>query len=336
MNTKFNKSDYLLLASYFIVSISIGAYDYYTRDALLREYFIDFPLQIISTTTLIYVFMAWLIPRYFVKEKKYFHFAFFGLLAMIIVGVIDKYTGYWSGDNDWTKFPSTFKLILIAITISAEQTGLPFAFLLTKKFYESQSQIQNFEKQQKENELKLLRSQLDPHFLFNNLNTLDALIDSNPTKAKEYINRLSLIYRYLIQTKDAEVMELTEELNLAENYIFLIKTRFGNDYDFTITKSTSIDDKFIPTGALQALLENVVKHNKTNTKNQIKTTILVGDDWLVITNTKSNSITTNSLGTGLENLKMRYQLLSDKTILIEETTTAYKIAIPIIKLSIES
>lgn len=113
-------------------------------------------------------------------------------------------------------------------------TAFPFALLLTKKFYEGQSQILKIEKQQKENELKLLRSQIDPHFLFNNLNTLDSLIDSDSEKAKEYINRLSLIYRYLIQTKDAEVMELQSEIQFAENYIFLIETRFGNDYKFTV------------------------------------------------------------------------------------------------------
>ena len=336
MKTKFNKSDYLLLSLYFLVSTTMGIYDYYQRDALLREYFVDFPLEIISSIVLIYIFMFWLIPEYFVKKKKYFHFAFFGLLSMLIIGVINKYTGFWSGDNDWSRFPSIPNLILESISNTAQMMALPFAFLLTKNFYEGQTKILDIEKQQKENELKLLRSQLDPHFLFNNLNTLDALIDSNPEKAKEYINRLSLIYRYLIKTKDAEIMELIDELELAENYIFLIKTRFGNDYDFTITKNSTIIDKFIPTGAIQTLLENVVKHNKIQNNKQIKTTILVGNDWLVITNYKSNSISTNSLGTGLENLKMRYKLLSDKTILIEETDTEYKITIPIIKLSLES
>jgi sensor histidine kinase YesM len=332
MKTKFNKSDFLLLASYFLVSISLGVYQYYQDDAYLQEYFIDFPLQIVNTLILIYLFMVWLIPEYFIKRKKYFHFVFFGLLIMISVGVLQRYIGFWSGKNDWNKFPSFTVLILDAISGTAEMIGLPFALLLTKKFYEGQTKMIGIEKQQKENELKLLRSQLDPHFLFNNLNTLDALIDTHPEKAKEYINRLSLIYRYLIKTKDAEVMELSEELDLTNNYIFLIKTRFGNDYDFKITKNTSIENKFIPTGALQTLLENVVKHNKAQNGIQIKTTILIGDDWLVITNTKSKGITNETLGTGLENLKSRYHLLSDKNILIEDKENTYKIAIPIIKL----
>lgn len=335
MNTKLNKSDYLLLAFYFLISFLMQSYNYVMREALLREYFIDFPMQIIGTLFLIFVFIFWLIPEYFVKKKKYVHFVIFGLLAMAFFGIIYKYVGYWSGDNDWSKFPSSFRLILTGISISSEIMGLPFALLLTKKFYESQNKVLEVEKKQKENELKLLRSQLNPHFLFNNLNTLDALIDSNPIKAKEYINRLSLIYRYLIQTKDSEVMELTEEINLAENYIFLIKTRFGDDYDFVIKQNKMIFDKFIPTGALQTLLENVVKHNKATHNIQIKTIIEIDDDWLSITNTKTNS-DSESLGTGLENLKTRYQLLSHKNIKINETTSVYKITIPIIKLSTES
>jgi LytS/YehU family sensor histidine kinase len=211
--------------------------------------------------------------------------------------------------------------------------GLPLGILLIKKFYEGQQELVLIQNQQKENELKLLRSQLDPHFLFNNLNTLDSLIDSNPEKAKEYINRLSLIYRYLIQTKDAEVMELSEELELIKNYIFLIKTRFGNDYEFTIEENIGLHDKFIPTGALQTLLENVVKHNKPQNGKEIKAKIIIEDEALKVINTKSDTISKNeSFGTGLENLKTRYQLLSDKEVIIINTDKEYHISIPIIKL----
>ena len=333
MNTKLNKSDYLLLAIYFTISIAMNVFGYYERGALMREYWIDFPMELVFIFTLIFLFMYWLIPDYIVKRKRYFSFALWGLVFMAILGIIQKYAGFWSGDNDWSKFPTTFNLIIEGISISANEMGLPFGLLLTKKFYESQTQLLTAEKQQKENELKLLRSQIDPHFLFNNLNTLDSLIDSNAEKAKEYINRLSLIYRYLIKTKDAEVMELSEEIQLAENYMFLIKTRFENDYDFKIDKHTTIEDKFVPTGAIQILLENVVKHNKPQNGNAIKAIISIEENTLKVTNTKSNIQTKNeSFGTGLENLKARYQLLSNKEVIIINTDKEFNISIPIIKL----
>ncbi len=332
MNSKLNKSDFIILGIYFAVSFIIQGLSYHDRDALLREYIIDFPLEIITTCTIIYLFVFWLTPK-FVTEKKYFLYIGFGIFILIFFTGVDYTVGFWSGANDWNKFPKGFNFMINMINRGVQQISFPFALLLAKKFYEGQTQYLKIEKQQKENELKLLRSQLDPHFLFNNLNALDALIDSDTIKAKEYINRLSLIYRYLIRTKDAEVMELSKEVDFAENYMFLIKTRFTNDYDFNIINNNSVSDKFIPTGALQTLLENVVKHNKVLDNSIIKTTVLIEDDWITVTNNKSNSgINSESLGTGLNNLKARYELLIDKKVQVIDTNTEYRISIPIIKL----
>ncbi|WP_299883489.1 sensor histidine kinase [uncultured Lacinutrix sp.] len=337
MNTKINKSDFIVLAIYYSISVAMQIYDYAINDNDLIEFLVDIPSDLIVSLVQIFLFIFWLIPSYIVKEKKYIHFVVFSLLSMIILGGINYTLGFWSGSNPWHKFPSTLNLIIMNISRMAESVGLPFGVLLAKKYYEGQIQYSNIEKQQKENELKLLRSQIDPHFLFNNLNTLDALIDSNPSTAKEYINRLSLIYRYLIKTKDAEVMELSYEVDFAENYIFLIQTRFTNDYNFNIITNNTLSDKFIPTGALQTLLENVVKHNKVLDNTTIKTTILIEDDWLTVTNSKSNLGTNSeSLGTGLNNLKARYELLIDKNVQVINTNTEYKISIPIIKLSNEN
>jgi len=332
MNTKLNKSDIILLGIYFSVSIIMQFFDYYQRDAYLREYLLDFPSDIIMNSAIILLFIFWLIPK-FIIEKKFILFTFYGLIILIFFASIDYFIGFWSGHNDWSKYPKGWNYIFKMIDRGSVSSAFPFALLLTKKFHEGQTQYLKIEKQQKENELKLLRSQIDPHFLFNNLNTLDALIDANPEKAKEYINRLSLIYRYLIQTKDSEVMELSKELDLAKNYIFLIQTRFKDDYSFSFEGDYTIDHKFIPTGALQTLLENVVKHNKKQTTT-IKTIINIDDNNLKITNTKSDIETKNdSFGTGLENLKIRYKHLSDEEIIIINSDREFKVSIPIIKLS---
>ena len=131
-----------------------------------------------------------------------------------------------------------------------------------------------------------------------------------------------------------EVIELSKELQFAENYIFLINTRFSSNYKFTIMKNINIANKFIPTGAIQALLENVVKHNKSEDKTPIKTTITINDAWLILTNTKSNTASNQeSFGTGLENLKARYKLLSDQQIQIHNMDKKFEVFIPIITLS---
>lgn len=332
MKSKLNKSDYIVLIIFYIVSSILNIVDYNARDNDFIEYVIDIPTTIITSYVVIIIFISYLIPKYLI-QKKYIAFILIALIVLTFFGTIADTLGFLSGGNSLDKLPKWHRVILNGIYTSSNDVGFLLGILFTKKFYEGQMIVTKTKEQHKENELKLLRSQIDPHFLFNNLNTLDSLIDSDSEKAKEYINRLSLIYRYLIQTKDSEVMELSKEIQFAENYVFLIETRFGDDYDFQIDEKVIIEDKFIPTGAIQVLLENVVKHNKPKNNGAIKTTICIENNWLKINNTKSTLKSKNeSFGTGLENLKIRYQLLSDKEIVIEDSKDTFQVNIPIIEL----
>ena len=111
-------------------------------------------------------------------------------------------------------------------------------------------------------ELKTLQKNIEPHFLFNNLNVLSSLIERNPKTANEFLDKLAQLYRYILHTQNAEIVSIKEELEFAENYSYLIKKRFGAAYDFDwqIPDSKINGQMIVPT-ALQSLLENVVKHN---------------------------------------------------------------------------
>jgi sensor histidine kinase YesM len=334
MNTKLNKSDWIILTIVLGTNILLNSYDYYKEGNKLIEYIIDFPTSTVLSIFLVLIFIQKIIPEFLVKRKNYLLFLISSLLILTIIGTLDNSVGRLSAGKSLSTITNFFSYLIGGLYNAVDLVGLPLAILLVKKFYEGQQELVSIQKQQKENELKLLRSQIDPHFLFNNLNTLDSLIDSSPDKAKEYINRLSLIYRYLIKTKDAEVMELSEELDLVKNYIFLIKTRFENDYKFTIEENIPLADQFIPTGALQILLENVVKHNKSNGDEPIKTSLKINEGWIIITNSKSIVKSKNeSFGTGLENLTARYKLLSDEKIQVHDMEAKFEVFIPIIKLS---
>lgn len=334
MNTKLNTSDWILLSIILGFTTLLGCIDYYRIDNKLIEYLIDIPTNTLLSLLIILVFIQKIVPSFLIENKRYFSFFITSLLLLTFSGTLDNIISRLTAGKSLSSITNIFSYLNGGLYNAVEMVGFPLGVLLIKKFYEGQQELLKTKKLQKENELKLLRSQINPHFLFNNLNTLDSLIDSNPKKAKDYINRLSLIYRYLIQTKDAEVMELANEIEFSKNYIFLIQTRFGNDYDFSIEQNIAIKEKFIPTGAIQTLLENVVKHNKSDGSNPIKTTIQINKGWLIITNTKSNLKTKNeSFGTGLENLKARYQLLSDEKVQIANTETKFEVFIPIIELS---
>lgn len=334
MNTKLNASDWIILAFIFGVTTVLNSFDYYREGNKLIEYLVDFPSSIFFSLLMILAFVQYLVPKYLIHRKAYIAFFIAGIILLTICGTLDNIIGRLTAGKDLSGITNILLYFQNGLYNASDLIGFPLGIVLMKKFYEGQTLLVKSEKQQKENELKLLRSQINPHFLFNNLNTLDSLIDSNTEKAKEYINRLSLIYRYLIKTKDSEVMELSEEIGHAENYFFLIETRFGADYNFAINKRAVLKDKFIPTGAIQALLENVVKHNKPRNGQTIEATILIEKNRLKVTNNKSILVSkTESLGTGLDNLRARYKLLSDQEIQIKNTDMIFEVSIPIIGLS---
>jgi sensor histidine kinase YesM len=334
MDTKLNKSDWVILSIIFGATILLGCLDYYQEGNKLIEYVVDFPTTTFLSIVIILIFIQKIVPLFLVHKKAYIQFFISSLLLLTIIGSIDNLIGRLTAGKSLSAITNYLSYLQNGLYNATDMVGFPLGSLLIKKFYEGQQQLAETQKIQKENELKLLRSQIDPHFLFNNLNTLDSLIDTNPIKAKEYINRLSLSYRYLIKTKDAEVMELANEIEFAKNYIFLIQTRFADDYEFKIEEKISLVDKFIPTGSILTLLENVVKHNKSNGTNAIKTNITINNNGRMVSNSKSKAkLTIESFGTGLENLKVRYKLLSDEKIKVYNTDTKFEVFIPIITLS---
>ena len=217
---------------------------------------------------------------------------------------------------------------------------------MIKKYFENQTSLAIIKEQQKDAELKLLRSQLSPHFLFNNLNTVDALIDSDTQKAKTYIARLSSLYRYFIKTKEDDIVPLQEELKMAKDYFYLIQTRFGDAYTFEVEEESAFKEQYaehipstkayIPSGALQTVIENVVKHNKIEQGISVHTLLSITNDVITLTNSKGSTAikeSVESTRTGLKNLKERYELLVGKTISITDTSTHFQVCLPLVTLT---
>ena len=350
LNTKFNKSDCYFIAIYFVIFILANIYDHalhfdttkfifpdgrITQNFAppLKGYLIGVPVETLCNLLVIALFFLWLIPTFFVKRKNYLVFFALTIIIATFFGVIATSTWHWAENKPWQTYPSLFYLLLGGIGLSVENGGLPLGILLAQKYYESQIQIERINKQSKESKLRQLQAQMNPHFMFNNLNTLDSLVDTSPEKAKNYISNLSSLYRYLIETKDDEIVLVSKEIEMIQHYFQMIKTRFGNVYSFVFSEVVAPTNKYIPIGALQLIIENVVKHNRSTLENPIKASIRIESNHISVVNNKSLSESTKvSFGTGIQNLKERYELLFQKSIEIKNTATHYEIIIPIIEL----
>ncbi len=173
------------------------------------------------------------------------------------------------------------------------------------------------------NQYETLKNQLNPHMLFNSLNTLYALVRENPDKAQDYISQLSKVMRYTLkQDSDIErsTISLQEELNFINSYIYLLKMRFEDNISFVFDIDNSLLMKKIPRMAIQLLVENAVKHNEISNRNPLHITIRTIDDETleVANNLQPRRGATTSTGIGLNNLRKRYRLLFNKDIEIQE------------------
>jgi len=176
-----------------------------------------------------------------------------------------------------------------------------------------------------------LKNQLDPHFLFNSLNVLTSLIEENPENAQKFTTSLSKVYRYVLEQKSKELVTVDEELNFARTYMSLLKMRFEDSIIFEIPdKASNPESKVVPL-SLQLLLENAVKHNMVTSSKPLHIKVYEdGDHLVVMNNLQPKQIVKKSSGVGLENIKQRYALLSERKVHINQREKDFAVAIPML------
>ena len=176
-----------------------------------------------------------------------------------------------------------------------------------------------------------LKSQLDPHFLFNSLNVLVSLIEEDPDKAQKFTTSLSKVYRYVLEQKDKDLVPLQEELAFAKTYMSLLKMRFENAIDCTIPENVHNPEAKIVPLSLQILLENCIKHNIVSEQRPLHISIVESINTLTVTNNfQEKRSLKKSSGIGLRNITERYQILSTRTILINQSKSEFKVELPLL------
>lgn len=175
-----------------------------------------------------------------------------------------------------------------------------------------------------------LRSQVNPHFLFNSLNALTNLVYENQDKAAAFIKQLSEVYRYVLDTRDKELVPLADELKFLDAYLFLQKIRFGEKLRVAIQLEGQAGQ--IPPLALQLLLENAIKHNVIAEESPLVIRLFAKPGYLCVTNNiqKRAILSGEGSGIGLENIRRRYAFLSDRPVVVDGANGQFTVMIPLI------
>jgi len=176
-----------------------------------------------------------------------------------------------------------------------------------------------------------LKSQINPHFLFNSLNTVSSLIQSDPEKAEQFITNLSSVYRYVLENVQKDMVPLHSELDLLNRYFDLHRVRDEEKISLTIDYSDAGNYRILPV-SLQILLENAIKHNSATRGNPLKISVYFEDQYIVVKNNLQKKATQlKSTGIGLKNLAERVRLVTGKALIIEENNNFFIAKIPLLK-----
>ncbi|MDB5282701.1 MAG: putative signal transduction histidine kinase [Bacteroidota bacterium] len=178
-----------------------------------------------------------------------------------------------------------------------------------------------------------LKNQLNPHFLFNSLTSLNSLIFENPQLASDFLQQLSKVYRYVLDNKEKNLVVIETEINFVKHYVQLLKARFENGLDVLFEVEPGIQQKGIVPVTLQILIENAIKHNVTQRDSPLLIRVYNEAQYLVVENNfQKKNIVDSSNGQGLDNLKNLYHYLTEEKVLIEESTKSFKVKIPLLEL----
>ena len=236
--------------------------------------------------------------------------------------------------SDFTNFDIYFKFAGINFA-AAFLVGSVYEAVYFFENWRSTIQINEALKiQQIRMQFEVLQNQMSPHFLFNSLNTLTALIAENHDIAIEFTQKLSDVYRYILQHKDKELVPLEEELEFVKDYMFLLQMRYPDNLHANISVTIQYQRLYIAPLTIQMLVENAIKHNVISRTHPLNIDIYVenGQSIVVKNNLMLKNSVKKSTKTGLANIRKRYEYLGKRKIDVITTTRNFMVAIPLIRL----
>jgi sensor histidine kinase YesM len=232
---------------------------------------------------------------------------------------------------NWNIITEASLVILIAVIFITHVYETVF---LVKQSESEIIRSEQLERAKAEAELEALKNQIDPHFIFNSLNTLSHLIEENPAKAKLFNDNLADVYRYILQNKARDLVLLREEMEFVKSYFLLLQIRFDKAVQLNIyITEEAMDQYLVPPISLQILAENAIKHNEFSETTPLLLEIEMKDGELVVHNhVRRKILRKRSSKIGLQNLRERYKLTTNKEIIIREDDRDFTVSLPILKI----
>jgi two-component system, LytTR family, sensor kinase len=307
-----------------------GASPFYIFDKLSFNGFLQVVMGVSTLTFIFWALNILLITKTRLSDTYRYIISYIGVFALQFMFSFFRKTEIVDPIAAIAEYYIVYPLIT-TIAINTLILIICNSVLLAQKKKDADVEISQLKVEKLEAQKQVLMQQLQPHFLFNALSVLKSLIKENTDDAEEYTVKLSDFLRYSVESHKSDVVTLKEEIQFANDYIELQKVRFDKSFIFETHIPKDILDHKIPVFALQTLVENAFKHNHFTEKRPLHIRITYEEGRLVIWNNKISIKITERMGTGLNNLNRRYEMITNKPIAITDNEDFFMVKIGLIQ-----
>lgn len=292
---------------------------------------------VVLVASVVLLVLSWINKVFPWNKNAYVRFAadllitpFVAVVIMIPLSIITFYVGM---DYDHaTLRDHIITNLVMAIVMDMIMVGIYEGYYFFNLWKNSLVRNEQLEKENMTARYEALKNQINPHFLFNSLNTASALIHEDPNRAEEFIDEFSKIYRFLLEHQDKNLHLLEDELTFVRSFLSMQEIRFGKSLQTSIEVDASKMKYLIPTLSLQLLVENAIKHNQVTEEKPLHIAISEEGDMIIVKNSlQLRSESLKSTGIGLNNLNARYEMLANLKPVFLKTENEYVAKLPLIK-----
>jgi two-component system LytT family sensor kinase len=249
-------------------------------------------------------------------------------IVLLVGGVLHNYS--------WQQNINPLKLNLIYASLINLFFHLLNTILYFFREYKSKwAEAEELKRISAQAEVQLVKSQINPHFLFNNLNVLSGMLIKDNPEANHFVEEFSKVYRYILNNHDKELVELKSELEFIQPYIFLLRKRFNEGLEIDINIPDHYKTRYVVPAALQMLIENAIKHNVVSRSRPLHISIHAnGNETLIVTNNLQPKLAVEaSTRIGLQNIRKRYELISGQNVIVKQTNREFEVVLPLLNLN---
>ncbi len=319
----------------FLVIVFFFNKAFYSVDVFVRSYLWGLSICVTQWSGIVYIThrIDQRIPILKYPKKR----IIWGLLAMVLYSVlaylIIQIIMIWilNGIFSLTMIYDIFKGSYIAFLIGASLALIFSAYGYLQAWRKSVLHAEQLKAEMLSYKYEALRNQINPHFLFNSFNVLSDLIYDDQKQAVNFVQQMSGLFRYVLDSRDKELVPLKDEMGFIKSYVFLLETRFENKIKINNQIKIEDDDLIIPM-SLQLLIENAVKHNEASTNKPLTIDLSRSENRIFVKNNlQIKNIGDSSNGVGMKNLLQQYKFFTEEPIQIQKCDQFYLVSIPLLK-----